>query len=161
MNTLTKFFCLLALLSLHGNFVLGDEIPETLKINDPTAALEILKAVEVHEPIPPLLYNEIDLRNKDLKRPFLGLVRDNGYCDKQREYFVNNPHAIAGSPRLMADAEIGNNFIRDDILPEVGVLAHPEVHSKMKDVDKEIVNLDPSINLYADIKRLYQKYLLD
>ena len=127
------------------------EKPLTYNFVDPETAYLILQQLDVYEPVADSYHNNYT----QYKKPFIGLNRNNAYCDRHRKYFTEN------SNRLFEDINYYTDFspesiMRNNVISAIGNDIHPEVSTYMPRhlQNQSIIDLKPEINIFYSMSHI-------
>lgn len=127
---------------------------------DPILAFKILKQLDTFEPVDPSYYNAMKTPQAKYDEIFLGLHKDNDYCEKHRAYFADHPDHILNEKNFMTDF-LHSSLLREKSLPTIGKDLHPSLATSMPHEYKEerTFHLKPNINLFflSNSLHLYQE----
>jgi len=112
---------------------------------DPDAAYLILQKLDVYEPVADSYHNNYTLYNKS----FLGLIRNDDYCDNHRRYFAENSKLLFEHVNYYTDFN-PTSIMRKNVISVAGKDLHPEIGIHMPQTlqNQSTINLKHEINVF-------------
>ncbi len=94
--------------------------------HDPILAFQILKSLDIFEPVDNTYYDNLEKPTNLYHVPFMSLYHDENYCDIHRAYFVDDPYFIFRNLNFITDWNRGSlmrkkvgSVIGRDIQPNI------------------------------------------
>lgn len=125
----------------------------SLSFTNKVVANQLLRQLDVFSAIGP---EDISLPPSSPSKPFSGLIKDDDYCNKHREYFVENPNFIFNEKHFFAD-EIKGHLLRKTIIPSIGKDIHKEVSFAKKKEHNYANEIKPEVNIFFTNRRMFTK----
>jgi len=129
------------------------------KFEDPILAAKILKKLDEFYPIGSSNYlkNDKGVAAHKFNQPFFGLISNDKYCEKHREYFTKNANDIFQTMNFVTDAD-SNSLLRTKVLSSIGQDLQPNVGSHMPKNEKTafIHNIRPETHVFYTGSNMYE-----
>jgi tubulin polyglutamylase TTLL1 len=87
--------------------------------DNPSTAAEIFRLLEDQEPIPEEYFNLMPPDHNHYGEAHLGLIRDQGYCQRVRKLICEKPWQVFGQNNIFTDLS-HHSKIRKELIPSVG-----------------------------------------
>jgi len=158
---LTLGILISALIFYHGNLnqsqqtltprilSVADVNQTTYKFNQPDLSYYLLKELDIYKkPIANYSAYKVDT-HRNYSGYYLGLTKDDRYCDKHRAIFVRHADTFFTMKKFATDYH-PQLFIRNKTIPKLGIDMHPDVGVHMPDELKRqfLYDLRPDVNVF-------------
>lgn len=151
-----------ALIFLHGNFPRSQETMTprilsvqdnapiiTYKFDEPDLSYYLLKELDIFKrPVANYSMFQINI-DANYRDDYLGLKKDDQYCDKHRAIFVRHANTFFDRKKFITDLH-PQLMIRNMTIPKLGYDMHPEIGIHMPNETKRqfLYDLRPDINAF-------------
>jgi len=99
---------------------------KTNKFHNPYLALKVLSQLDVFTPVDDSYFKNGQTMKNRYEQPFLSLISDDQYCEKQRAAFVRNPGIVFDEMNVLFDLA-HSHLIRKKAVPEIGKDTQPHI----------------------------------
>lgn len=127
--------------------------------NEPVLAFNILRKLDRYKKLPPEAFNTNKPAHSFYDEYYLGLKKDEGYCQKVRGYFVDHPEVYFNEKNFLTDY-LPQSLTRNTIIPEVGLDTMPKISYYMPKKEREgpTYDIKPNINAFFTNVALHNFY---
>jgi hypothetical protein len=135
---------------------LKNEIP--YKFDNPALAQKILNELDKFDPLP-----QWAMENMSMNRKFLGVTRDDNYCEKSRKFFTEHAEVLFGVRNVFTDHTY-QSIARGKALPLVATDVHPEIHRGMRrtfQANRDLYVLKNEIGVYFLNGGMHNSYFIN
>jgi len=126
------------------------------KFEDPRLANQILKHLDILEPLDDDSSSALLKPGKNYDRPMLGIPKDEKYCDKHRAHFTKKPQLFFEDMNLLSEW-VHTSLMRSKVQQVIGNDVHPYITETMSDAQKASNEypLEPVLTSYYTIYGLH------
>jgi hypothetical protein len=128
------------------------------KFDNPSLAFQILSEFDSFEPLPAWVLETLTMGKK-----FLGIIRDDTYCERSRKWFTEHGDVLFTKKNIMTDhAYI--SIARGAVISKIATDVHPEIVRGLKQripENADVFALKPEIHLYFMNGGMHRMYFLN